>query len=79
MDLSIQRKVKKSAKGRGKGGRLRPRAKPKGRPKKQGVPEPTIIYKKWPVFAPHKMLSALHAANALHLVTLVIENCFFGG
>ena len=57
------------------------KAKPKAalKPKKQGVPEPTIVYKKWPVYPPHQMLKAFSDANALHLVTLAyLDSDFFG-
>ncbi|CAK9057737.1 unnamed protein product, partial [Durusdinium trenchii] len=68
VDMSIQRRTVRKPK-RGNHRKFRAVPKPKGRPKKKGCPEPVIVYKKWPVFAPHKMLSALHDAGALHLVT----------
>ena len=72
VDLSIQRIRKPKTNRKKLGGRFRPKAKPKpkSKPKKDGVPEPTVVYKKWPVFAPHNMLSALDAGDALDLVTL---------
>lgn len=70
VDLGILRKAKARGKGRGRGrGRGAPKAKNR-KPKKDGVPAAAIVHKRWPIYAPHRMLEAIAAADALHLVTL---------
>ena len=72
VDLGILRKAKASSRGKGRGrgrGRGAPKAKNR-KPKKDGVPAAAIVHKRWPIYAPHRMLEAIAAADALHLVTL---------
>ena len=72
VDLGILRQAKASSRGKGRGrgrGRGVPKAKNR-KPKKDGVPAAAIVYKRWPIYAPHRMLEAIAAADALHLVTL---------
>lgn len=71
VDLRIQRPANKRRKGKKTGPRFRLRAKAQPtKPKKNNVPPPKTVYRKWPVFTPKRLLQALDKANALHLLKL---------